>query len=250
VTDDTIRVLDLFAGAGGLTAGFSSASQRFASVAAVEMDKAAAASYEATFGEGIVFAGDIKAWLERGSMPSVDVVVGGPPCQGFSTLGKQDQEDDRNSLWHQYAQAIRSTQPKYFVVENVAAFGKSRQFQDFVEATSRSGFLSDYDFEFRVLNAADFGAPQSRKRAVLLGHHRDLSKPDFPAPTHSPSNYQNVNDAFSSIPIEPDADHLFSSKETAFEGRTFAGAFEPRQMHWSRNYSATSLQRFARRLAG
>ncbi|MFX6702071.1 DNA cytosine methyltransferase, partial [Acinetobacter baumannii] len=78
-----IKALDLFAGAGGLTAGLHAASDRFKTVAAVEMDAAAAASYEATYGRGLVFAGDIKEWL-KGDVPGADVIIGGPPCQGFS----------------------------------------------------------------------------------------------------------------------------------------------------------------------
>lgn len=240
-----IRVLDLFAGAGGLTAGFREASDRFRSVRAVEMDLAAAATYEHTFGDGIVFAGSIESWLEQGDVPTVDVVVGGPPCQGFSTLGKQDAEDARNSLWRQYAQAINLTKPKYFVVENVAAFGKSRQYLDFLEATAEGGFLSEYEFEFRVLNAADYGAPQARKRAVILGHHRDVPRVEFPEPTHSAREHVTVQDAFAGIPAQPDSDHLFSSKSARFRGQEYAGTFRPREMHWSRNYTSMSLERFA-----
>ena len=93
----TIRILDLFAGAGGLTAGFHEASDRFRSVAAVELDPAAAASYSATFAKTDVFTGPIQDWLARADIPAdVDVVVGGPPCQGFSALGKRDAADERN----------------------------------------------------------------------------------------------------------------------------------------------------------
>src|SRR4051812_24493228 len=122
---EPIRVLDLFAGAGGLTAGIHAASGRFETVGAVEWDLAAAASYEATFGTGLVHAGDISSWLENGEVPEADVLIGGPPCQGFSSLGKQDVEDDRNSLWREYARTIQRAMPKYFVVENVAEFKKS-----------------------------------------------------------------------------------------------------------------------------
>ncbi|WP_010615446.1 DNA cytosine methyltransferase, partial [Actinomyces oris] len=187
MTARTIRVLDLFAGAGGLTAGFHTASSRFRSIAAVEMDPEAAASYRATFPKTEVYAGAIQDWLAEGKIPTgVDVVVGGPPCQGFSTLGKRDAEDARNRLWEQYAQVIQRARPKYFVVENVPAFGKSPQYRDFLAATGPGEFLEDYSFDFRVLNAADYGAPQARRRAVLIGHRYDMAVPGFPEPTHSP----------------------------------------------------------------
>lgn len=248
-----IRVLDLFAGAGGLTAGLKAASKRFRSIAAVEMDPAAAASYEATFGEGVVYTGPIQEWLESEFVPEgADLVVGGPPCQGFSTLGKQDVNDERNSLWEYYAQTLVRVQPKYFIVENVAAFAKSDQFKQFSSATAPGGILSDYTFQHAVLNSADYGAPQARRRAVLIGHRRDMPFPGFPKPTHSVSGsdgllrYETVARAFARVPRTPDRDHLFGARKFQRDGRTFAGAFNPRDLHWSRDYRDLSLQRFAK----
>lgn len=251
MSSSKIRVLDLFAGAGGLTAGFHAASSRFHTVVAVEMDPAAAASYEATFGEGIVYTGSIQDWLAAGVMPeNIDVVVGGPPCQGFSQLGKQDEQDERNFLWEQYARTLISVKPKYFVVENVAAFAKSPQFQEFVKATERGGMLEDYTFEHGVLNSAEYGAPQARKRAVLIGHRRDLPFPGFPKVTHSPTGkdgfkkYRSVSEAFLGVPVRPDMDDRFVGRIHEHEGKKYAGAFSPRELHWSRDYSDISIKRF------
>ena len=238
-------MLDLFAGAGGLTAGFHAASNRFESVRAVEMDQAAAATYAQTFGPGIVYTGPIERWLEEEEVPEVDVVVGGPPCQGFSTLGKQDAEDDRNSLWRKYGETIVRAKPKYFVVENVAAFARSQQYLDFQEAVKPGGFLEDYDFDHRILNAADFGTPQARKRAVLIGHRRDLEAPEFPEPTHDPSTHVSVRTALDGVPASPDMDDLFSTRVVEHEGRTFAGTFSPRDLHIGRSYRKLSMDRFA-----
>jgi len=245
VASSKIRVLDLFAGAGGLTAGFHAASDRFHPVRAVEMDLAAAASYEATFGEGIVYAGSIQSWLENEDVPEgIDIIVGGPPCQGFSTLGKQDEEDDRNSLWEQYALTIRRAKPKYFVVENVAAFAKSRQFQNFLDAVEPGGRLADYDFQFDVLNAADYGAPQARKRAVLIGHHRDLEFPGFPEKTHVKA-HRTVRQQLAGVDTVPIAVDVPLGREYLFRGKTFAGPFAPHELHLGRNYRRLSLDRFA-----
>jgi DNA (cytosine-5)-methyltransferase 1 len=253
---DEISVLDLFAGAGGLTAGFHSASSRFRSVRAVEMDQAAAASYEATFGKGVVFAGPIQRWLESEPVPQVDVVVGGPPCQGFSTLGKQDAEDVRNTLWKHYAATIVRAEPKYFVVENVAAFARSSQFEDFVDSTSPGGVLHNYGFNWGVLNAADFGSPQARKRAVLIGHRRDQKPVDLPSPTHAAKAnggllaHATVRQTLEGVPRRPDRDDRFLEESTEFSGKRYAGYFVPRDLHWSRNYSELSLKRFADILEG
>jgi DNA (cytosine-5)-methyltransferase 1 len=244
-----ISVLDLFAGAGGLSAGLHAASNRFSTVRAVEMEPAAAASYEATFGIGLVYPGTIQDWLRAEEVPETDIIVGGPPCQGFSTLGKQDAEDDRNFLWREYAETIARARPKYFVVENVAAFAKSPQYVEFLAETRRGGKLADYSIEQRVLNAADYGAPQARKRAVVIGHHRDEEFPGWPDPTHAKGAegsraWRTVADALRGVPLQPDRDDVFSARSTLFQGRVYAGAFAPRELHWSRGYKKLSIDRF------
>lgn len=246
-----IRVLDLFAGAGGLTAGLHAASSRFRTVAAVEMDPSAAASYEATFGKGVVYAGSIQSWLQDAAIPTdIDVVIGGPPCQGFSTLGKQSLEDERNGLWRHYASALVLATPKYFVVENVAAFRRSSQYEQFVEATTPLGFLKDYAFEHRVLNAADYGAPQARKRSILIGHHRDLPAPGFPSPSHAAVGtddlipHVTVGEILSGVPTKPDREYD-TSRIVSVGERKLVGPFAPRETHWARTYSDLSLRRFA-----
>lgn len=249
---DEITVLDLFAGAGGLTAGLHAASDRFRTVGAVEWDLAAAASYEATYGPDLVHAGDIKSWLDEGDVPRADVIIGGPPCQGFSSLGKQNVEDDRNSLWLEYAKTIRRAAPKYFVVENVAEFKKSPQYGLFIDATENGGLIHEYAFEAAILNAADFGAAQSRRRTVIVGYHRDLGFPGFPAATHSAhpertglKPHVTVADVIRDVPRIPDRDHVFDSKRTTFQGKKIAGAFRARDLHWSRKYTDLSLRRFS-----
>lgn len=247
-----ITVLDLFAGAGGLTAGLHAASDRFQTVGAVEWDQAAAASYEATYGKGLVYVGDIKTWLDQEVVPQVDVLIGGPPCQGFSSLGTQDVEDERNYLWKEYARTIRRATPKYFVVENVAEFKRSPQYLQFKAETCSGGMLTDYDFRSEVLNSADFGAPQARRRAVIIGYHRDLGDPGLPAATHSidPTGtgllpHVTVKNVLGRVPRIPDRDSLIGARRTVFNGKEYAGVFSTRDLHWSRNYKDLSLKRFA-----
>ena len=248
----TFRVLDLFAGAGGLTAGFHVASPDFHSVAAVEMDPEAAASYQTTFPETDVYTGPIQDWLAEGLVPDgVDVVIGGPPCQGFSTLGKRDERDARNRLWEQYAQAILRARPRYFVMENVPAFSKSPQYRDLLDATGPGETLDGYSLDLRVLNAADYGAPQARRRAVLVGHREDVDAPGFPEPTHSPGGagglipYRTVRQALAGVPTQPDMDDVFASRRVRVGSRRVPGAFTPRELHVSRRYGEMSLARFA-----
>lgn len=239
-----IRVIDLFAGAGGLTAGFKKASARYETVRAVEWDTAAAASYEATFGPDIVYSGSIQDWLESEKVPRADLIVGGPPCQGFSTLGKQDAEDERNSLWEQYVRTILRAKPKYFVVENVAAFAKSSQYDQFLAETSEGGALEKYTFQHRVLNAADYGAPQARKRAVIIGHLKTLPFPGFPTPTHA-GRHVPVKNVLANVSASVVTTAMHPGRSTSFNDKNLAGPFTPAEMHVGRAYTELSLARFA-----
>ncbi|WP_298863509.1 DNA cytosine methyltransferase [uncultured Microbacterium sp.] len=240
-----ITVIDLFAGAGGFTAGFHAASDRYRTVRAVEWDSAAAASYEATFGKGIVFFGSIQDWLETEQVPQVDLIVGGPPCQGFSTLGKRDAEDERNALWREYMDTIIKAKPKYFVVENVAAFASSPQYGLFKRETEEGGQLQHYTFQHRVLNAADYGAPQARKRTVIIGHLRTLPFPGWPEPTHV-GKHRSVRDAFeeAEVPAKPDGIDLPSERHVEVDGKELAGPFTRKDLHLGRRYTQLSKDRF------
>ena len=238
----TITMLDLFAGAGGLTAGFHAASERFRVERAVELDTAAAATYAATFGEDLVYRGGIEDWLKDEIPPVVDVIVGGPPCQGFSMLGKRDTTDKRNYLWQEYAATILRAQPKYFVVENVAAFAKSQQFRDFTESTQSDGILRDYTFEWDILNAADYGAFQARKRAILIGRHRDLPPVGMPKPTHV-GRHRTVRQAFMNI-VPTVTETRLDGRVKTFFGIELPGVFRPYELHVGRDYAEISKLRF------
>lgn len=239
----TISVLDLFAGAGGLTAGFHAASDRYRVRRAVELDTSAAATFAATFGADLVYRGGIETWLEEEDVPQVDVIVGGPPCQGFSMLGKRDSSDSRNYLWQEYATTILRAQPKYFVVENVAAFAKSQQFRDFSESTQPDGLLSDYTFEWNILNAADYGAFQARKRAILIGRHRDLPAIGMPPPTHM-GRHHTVREAFKNIVSTVTETRLDDRVKTFFDVE-LPGVFRPFELHVGREYAEISKLRFS-----
>lgn len=254
-----LTTLDLFAGAGGLTAGFHAASEEFETKRAIELDADAVATFNANHGEGVARAVAIEEWLE-GDEPEelreegLDIVVGGPPCQGFSALGKRDVNDARNSLWEKYAETLRRTNAKYFVVENVATFLTSPQFEAFRKATT-DGDLRDWTFEARVLNAADYGAPQARKRAVLLGHRRDVPALNFPEPTHDRAGsdgrekWKDVRWAFDAA-LERKA--IPARARSTWPGSTKAQAAPARtdELHVDRTYTQLSKDRFAAIPAG
>ena len=206
------------------------------------MDASAAATYSLNHPDAELYVGPIQEWLADSTVPKVDVIIGGPPCQGFSRLGKRDLQDGRNVLWREYARTIVLARPAYFVVENVAAFLKSPQFELFRLETQPGGTLDEYDFQADVLNAADYGAPQARRRAVLIGHRRDLPFPGWPTKTYE-NNHQTVQHAFRAVQTRLTRD--LPARKHAFNGANLSGPFETRELHVERRYSDLSLQRFA-----
>jgi DNA (cytosine-5)-methyltransferase 1 len=242
-----VKVLDLFSGAGGLSEGLSTASKRYHTVRAVEFDEPAAATYEANHGVGKVFAGPIQDWLRLEDVPSADLVIGGPPCQGFSALGKQDVNDERNQLWTYYARTIKEAKPKVFILENVPAFLTSVQFEKFTSLCRGNGSLREYDFRAEVLNAAEFGAAQIRKRVILIGHHRDLAFPKFPEVPkefENRENWRKLKDVLVGLPEEVRLRNL-PDRKYQFGEKILAGAYRTDELHVTRHYEEVSLKRFA-----
>src|ERR1022692_2574265 len=177
-----VNFIDLFAGAGGLSQGFRQASSsdvRYRSVFAVEKDLPSAASYRANFGHA-VFSKPIEE-LRPVDLPKtkVDLVIGGPPCQGFSPLGKMSPTDNHHSLnrlWQFYFKVIEWVQPKVFVIENVPEFLKSYELVEAKKIAKKLG----YGVESGVLKAEMFGVPQQRRRAIVIGVRG--SEPSLPVP--------------------------------------------------------------------
>ncbi len=164
-------------------------------------------------------------------------------------LGKRDAADQRNYLWQEYAATILRAQPKYFVVENVAAFAKSQQFQDFTEVDAARRLLSDYTFEWDILNAADYGAFQARKRAILIGRHRDLPAIGMPEPTHV-GKHRTVSRSVQEHRADSDGDAAGRRVTKTFFGVELPGVFRPFELHVGRDYSELSKRRFPEIPAG
>ena len=246
MTDEHVNgrhtVIDLFAGCGGMTQGFVNLG--FRPRLAVEWELSAAATYAANFGEHHVFWGDIGD-LPDASVPEVDVVIGGPPCQGFSNLGTRDPEDPRNRLWREYVRVVAHAQPKIFVIENVDRFRSSHEF-GLLEEEIRSGALQDYSIDVAILNAADFGVSQRRRRTIVVGSR--IGRPELPVPRyaqdgHGEYAWRNVRDAFAGIPHEAGSPDLPNST-IEFFGQTLPGIFKAADLHLGRNPRPLSLQRY------
>ena len=230
-------VIDLFAGAGGLSRGFLDSG--FEVAKAVEIDPAASATYAATFGRDHLFSGPVE---EFHSVPRADVVVGGPPCQGFSMLGKRDPGDRRNDLFLEFMRVTDESGADFFVFENVAAFARSTQYQRLLDLAEESNFQC----RTLKLNAADFGTPQRRVRTVILGSRRGLI-PE-PAPTHHQlgaggAQWIDLREAIGHLPLRPASSPL-PKRLFTLDGRGLAGAYELDELHVDRTYRPASIARY------
>ena len=212
---------------------------------AVEWDFAAAATYAANFGEEHMFWGDIADWPTE-EIPQVDVVIGGPPCQGFSNLGSKDVNDPRNKLWKEYLRVVAASRPKVFVLENVQRFMQSSEFQ-LLLAEAENGVISEYELSAGVLLAADYGVAQRRPRTIVIGSR--IGRIPLPDPTHARGSegglrpWETVRSRIAGLPERPETTELPVST-TQFFGRTVKGTFKSKDLHFGRQPRPLSLERY------
>jgi DNA (cytosine-5)-methyltransferase 1 len=228
------RLIDLFAGAGGMTLGFVDGrfSGGFESVWANDNDKAAVDTYVRNFGNHAV-CGDIeKLSGGLGVIPQADVVIGGPPCQGFSLLNKKREGDSRRALWQPYMDVVEKSGARIFVIENVAGLLTSDEYLAGIKPhAEKLGFTVTGE----ILNAANFGAPQTRKRTVIIGWKSGVPL-GMPTPTHaqkpegSLKPWVTVKDMISDLPepVGTEPSHLPA----------------PLDLHFGRNPTEMSLKRY------
>lgn len=205
----TLTVVDIFAGAGGLSLGFEQAG--FNVLFAVENDKYSAETYKSnrsTLDEAVLCENienvDFKAQLKKqGKKPGeVDILIGGPPCQGFSTSNTKNRNMDNplNHLFKEYIRAVKEIKPQWVLLENVEGIAKFES-GTIVKRITTELKNNGYESNWKILNAADYGIPQIRKRFFLIGNNVG-SKYVFPKPTHGlfDTTYVSVKDAISDLP--------------------------------------------------
>jgi DNA (cytosine-5)-methyltransferase 1 len=205
-----LKVASLFSGAGGLDLGFKLSGHKI--VWANDIDPDSTDTYTLNIGREIV-CGSIDE-IDANRVPDFDILVGGFPCQGFSRANiHRVEKDERNSLYVNVVRILRDRQPKFFLLENVKGIISLNGGNDFNEiklALEESG----YDVQHKVLNAADYGVPQSRIRVIIIGIRNDLVgkyKYEYPNPTHSKSGehlpkWVSIGDVLKDIP-EPTEEH-------------------------------------------
>ncbi len=232
------RVIDLFAGAGGLTLGFVDRQFHggFECVLGIDNDRAAVNTHNLCFGEHSICA-DIEQWLAQDpKIPQADVVIGGPPCQGFSLLNKKRHKDSRRTLWEPFMDVVGRSNAKIFVIENVPGLLKSPEFAGIRQRAKRMGFEVVAD----ILNTANYGAPQTRRRTIIIGWDttRVGACPVFPpAPSHSAPeiddgmpDWVTVKEVIGNLPNPV--------------GTEIRGCKPPLDLHFGRNPTAVSLKRY------
>jgi DNA (cytosine-5)-methyltransferase 1 len=199
------KIIDLFAGAGGMTLGF--VDPRFCGgfecVFGIDNNQAAVDTHNANFGNHSICT-NIEDWLLANPViPNADIVIGGPPCQGFSLLNKNRVGDGRRALWEPYLDIVEQSGAKMFIMENVAELLRSFEFEAIAKRAKKMEFELIYD----VVNAANYGVPQTRKRAIVIGWKKEaVGTPSFPEQTHSKDEsdnllpWQTVRDVIADLP--------------------------------------------------
>ena len=217
--------IDLFCGAGGLSKGFLDAG--FDVLLGVDSDTAALKTFEQNHLGAISLNADLseertfEKIKEIIGIRELDVVIAGPPCQGFSLTGARNFDDKRNKLYLSVIEIVKKLHPKAFIIENVPGMATLYHGQVKTEIIKRFTALG-YNVDSKILCAADYGVPQIRKRLIFMGVKGVLGYPHFPLPKFHPQNYRTCREAISDLPersneIGKDIDEYVASPETEYQ---------------------------------
>ncbi len=206
ITMKKYNAIDLFCGAGGLSYGFQQAG--FSTLVGVDNEQAALNTFELNHPGAIGLNADLSKSetvdeiLKLSKDRPIDVIIAGPPCQGFSVTGPRNFDDPRNKLYLAVINLVQVCQPKGFIIENVPGM-----------ATMYNGHVKDevlrrfekmgYNIDCKILKACDYGVPQMRKRLIFMGIRKDIGFPHFPSPQYGPDvtvPYRTCRDAISDLP--------------------------------------------------
>ena len=204
-----MKVVSLFSGAGGLDLGFKMAGHDI--VWANDLYEDAVHTYQKNIGDHIVLE-DVRN-IPTDTIPDCDIVIGGFPCQGFSVANtKRNVADARNELYKQLIRVIEDKQPMFFLAENVKGLtnlGKGEVFKMILSDFEQLG----YRVQYKILNAADYGVPQTRLRVIIVGVRNDITwEYEFPKETHSQDGqaglpvWISVSEALKELP-DPDSEN-------------------------------------------
>lgn len=216
--ESNLTFVDLFAGCGGMSFGLEMAGLK--GLAAVEHKEIASITYGRNLYHQVV-TDDICLPETKQRLYNivqqltgnfgVDVVAGGPPCQGFSMAGKRQADDQRNQLYRQYIEVVGHLLPRYVVMENVSGM-KTMSGGEFISSITHDLEALGYEIDIMTLNSADYCVPQKRERIILIGNRLGVTNL-FPAPLLTPARYVTVRDAIadlSSAPEDKSLSHVYT----------------------------------------
>lgn len=198
-----LTAIDLFAGCGGLSRGFMDA--QYEILVGVDNDEAALKTFKRNHGNAVALNADLSQPETFDVIDNIvnghriDVIIAGPPCQGFSLTGPRNFDDKRNKLYLAVIEAVKRYKPKAFIIENVPGMATLYNGEIKDEVVRRLTELG-YTVEPEVLCAADYGVPQMRKRLVFMGVCSDIGFPVFPEPILTPDKYVTCSQALSDLP--------------------------------------------------
>jgi DNA (cytosine-5)-methyltransferase 1 len=198
-----LNVIDLFCGCGGLSKGFLDAGYNV--ILGVDNDEMALKTFTENHNNAETLKADLSAddtisiMKELIGNISVDVIVAGPPCQGFSLSGPRNFDDERNKLYLSVIKTVKEFKPKAFVIENVTGMATLYGGQVKNEILKRFDEMG-YNIDCKILNAADFGVPQVRKRLIFVGIRKEIGTFVFPEPVYTPENYITCGEAINDLP--------------------------------------------------
>lgn len=240
--------VDLFAGAGGLTSGLESAGFRLE--LGVDADPFAASTFAMNFGASRAAVADVRD-LTPLDMPRADLIVAGLPSSGYSRLEplRRSRSTDEptsapdKSLWREAVRLISGVRPSIFMLDNVPSFGASPAMRSLLRECD-SGRLKGYVLSWKLLQAADFGVPQTRQRIVIIGSR--IGPIDFPVPSHSKAGvprWRTVRDAMGDLALAPGGDSL-PKRTVSPLGFSVPGAFSAQELHFSTRHKADSIAKY------
>ena len=225
MSKNNFKVIDLFSGCGGFSFGFESAG--FHIVLGVDNEKIALDTFKKNHSNSDVFLADLSLEktifdiVDKTKDHKIDVIIAGPPCQGFSLTGSRDKHDTRNKLFNSVFKLAAILKPQAVIIENVpglatlyGGFAKNEILHQFEEL--------GYSCNFKVLYAPDYEVPQIRKRIFFVGLKKKLGQFDFPNKVLSEDNYNSCSDAISDLPARikefgKDCDIYENAPQTEFQ---------------------------------
>lgn len=211
-----MNAIDLFAGCGGLSKGFMDAGVDI--IVGVDNDEAALKTFTKNHKGAVALNADLskqetfKKIKEIAGEREIDIIIAGPPCQGFSLTGPRNFDDERNKLYLAVIEMVKQYNPQAFIIENVPGMATLYKGQIKDEILKRFRKMG-YNIDCKILCAADYGVPQMRKRLIFMGIRQDIGEPKFPEAQFQSENYRTCRDAISDL---PSLEHDLGAEESVY----------------------------------